>query len=256
MTDEKGESLLNSAIRRGDNGVVQALVKADALDINHNLGFGSPEAVPPTPALHLAAKLGSREIVKLLLRNISLDVNQLDSMGLSALHLAIIHSQLPVIETLVACPRVDINTATKSRLKTPLHLAVKNRSAEMVSMLLAQPDLKPNETDSSTRTPLVMTTEPKFYSQQVVSALQSDPRVAVNFTNAQGDTALHHAVSHANLEVTHDLLQHPKIKTNIKNDAGLTPKKIVEKSRGVNSTALAKALSRHGTSRELRRWFT
>jgi ankyrin repeat protein len=256
MTDEKGESLLNSAIRRGDTGVVQALVKAEALDINHNLGFGSLEAVAPTPALHLAAKLGSRDIVKLLLRNTSLDVSQLDFMGLSALHLAILHSQLPVIETLLACPSVDVNSATKSRLKTPLHLAVKTRSAEMVSMLLAQPGLKPNETDSSIRTPLMMTTEPKFYSSQIVRALLSDPKVDVNFTNAQGDTALHHAVSHANLEVTHDLLQHPEIKTNIKNGAGLTPKKFVEKGRGMNSTALALALSRHETSRELKRWFT
>jgi len=256
MTDEKGESLLNSAIRRGDTRVVQALVKAEALDINHNLGFGSQEAVAPTPALHLAAKLGSREIVKLLLRNMSLDVNQLDSMGLSALHLAIVHSRLPVIETLLAYPIVDVNTATKSRLKTSLHLAVKNRSAEMVSMLLDHPSLKPNETDSSMRTPLMMTMEPKFYSPQVVKALLADPRVDVNFRNAEGDTALHHAVSHANLEATQDLLQHPEIKTNIKNRAGLTPKKLVEKSRGKNTAALAQALSRHGTSKELKMWFS
>jgi ankyrin repeat protein len=256
MIDENGERLLNSAIRRGNTGIVQALARAKTLDINHNPGIGSREAGPRAPALHLAATLGSAEIVKLLLRNESLDVNQIDSTGLSALHLAVLYAQLPVMETLLACPRVDVNITTTNALKTPLHLAVKTRSTEMVRMLLARPGLKPNQVDSSIRTPLMMTTESRFYSPQVVRDLLSDPRLDVNFANAQGDTALHHAANHANVEVAQDLLQHVTIKADIRNGAGLTPRKIAEKGRDANSRALAKLLSRHGTSRELSRWFS
>ena len=270
MTDEKGERLLSSTIRRGDIGVVQALVKAEALDINHNPG--PSETGPPTgtPALHLAAKLGSTEMVKLLLRNPRLDVNLIDSMGLSALHLAILHSQMPVIETLLCSPMININLATRNFLKTPLHLAVKTGSAEIVRMLTG-PTLKPNEPDISFRTPLMMTTEPKFYHRQIVRTLLYDSRVDPDFANAQGDTALHHAALHANLEMVQDLLRCPRIRTDVKNGAGLTPKKVAErgaKAAAVTATgrdatgkdaedfkAVAKALSKFGTSRELGKWF-
>jgi ankyrin repeat protein len=270
MTDEKGERLLNSTIRRGDIGVVQALVKAEALDINHNPAPSGTGPATGTPALHLAATLGSTEIVTLLLGNARLDANLIDSMGLSALHLAILHSRLPVVETLLCSSKININFATRNFLKTPLHLAVKNRSAEMVRMLLDRPNLKPNEPDSSIRTPLMMTAEPKFYHPQVVGTLLSDSRVDPDFTNAQGDTALHHAAMHANLAMVRDLLQCPRIRTDVKNRAGLTPKKVAERgakaaaaATGQDATgkdaedfkAVTKALSKFVTSKELGRWF-
>jgi ankyrin repeat protein len=163
---------------------------------------------------------------------------------------------------------IDINLATRNFLKTPLHLAVKTRSAEIVRMLLARPNLKPNEPDTSIRTPLMMTTEPKFYHPQIVQTLLSDSRVDPDFANVQGDTALHHAAIHANLEMVRDLLQCPRIRTDVKNRAGLTPKKVAERGgkaavMGKDPTgkdaedfkAVAKALSRFVTSKELGRWF-
>jgi Ankyrin repeat len=158
--------------------------------------------------------------MKLLLRNESLKVNQFQLHRLIGVHFALLYSQFPVLETLLASLSVGISTAMKNWLKIPLHLAVKIRSAEMVTILMVQPGLKLDGTYNFIRTLLMTTTGLRFYSPQEVQALLSDLRVVVNFANAQGDTALHHAASCANVGVARDLLWHAETKTDVENWRG------------------------------------
>jgi ankyrin repeat protein len=114
ITNENGERLLSSAIRKCDTGAVQTLVNAGPLESATTLRWPSVKPSNQTPTLHSATKLGSTDIMKLLLRNESLKVNQFQLHRLISVHFALLYSQFPVLEILLASLSVGISTAMKN----------------------------------------------------------------------------------------------------------------------------------------------
>jgi ankyrin repeat protein len=100
-----------------------------------------PAIYPGRTALHMAAANGNAEIVKAICGVADVDLNKRDVFGYTPLHLAC-YSTHPrrdeVIKILLASQFIDANVAAKAKgyYFTPLHLAVKAKSTDIVDMLL------------------------------------------------------------------------------------------------------------------------
>ncbi|CAM6027369.1 unnamed protein product [Sphagnum balticum] len=106
------------------------------------IGNALPAIYPGRTALHMAAANGNSEIVRAICQvKEEVDLNKRDVFGYTPLHLAC-YSTHPkrdeVIKILLASPNIDANVAAKVKgyYFTPLHLAIKAKSTEIVDMLL------------------------------------------------------------------------------------------------------------------------
>jgi hypothetical protein len=100
-----------------------------------------PAIYPGRTALHMAAANGNVEIVRALCEVDDVDLNKRDVFGYTPLHLACYSIHLnrdKVIKILLAYEQTDVNAVAKELgyYLTPLHLAVKAKSTEIVDMLL------------------------------------------------------------------------------------------------------------------------
>ena len=64
------------------------------------------------------------------------DVNATTKAGRTALHIAVERNDVDLVDFLLQQPGVLVNTKDKKGQQTPLYLAVKNKSPQMVEMLL------------------------------------------------------------------------------------------------------------------------
>lgn len=129
-----------------------AAVEAVRARIGQPIPLPSPEAARPEPALHRAVKLGDAARVAEILASDPSAVTSRDREGHTALHVAIAHDRVALVETLLA--RGADPNATTARGSTPLHeLTQRSSRAELVDRLFeAGAALEPR--DASGWTPL------------------------------------------------------------------------------------------------------
>jgi len=133
LEDEAGNTLLTAAISRQLHHFVEVLVKAGASTDLYNPDL---DKYP----LHVAAEVGDVKTAKLLLtlkpNNNKANINAVNKAGRTALHLAAEKTSIEFADFLLQQPRIDVNVADKKGGMTPLYLAVKAKSPQLVEMLI------------------------------------------------------------------------------------------------------------------------
>jgi ankyrin repeat protein len=116
-------------------------VEKDSRHVLNVIRNALPAIYPGRTALHMAAANGNVEIVRGICDVGNVDLNKRDVLGYTPLHLAC-YSTHPkrdeVIKILLASKHIDANVAAKEAgyYFTPLHLAIKAKSTDIVDMLL------------------------------------------------------------------------------------------------------------------------
>lgn len=139
---QRGSTALHRAARTGSNLVVQQLVASqqdtgiNVLDIHNDY----------QTALMLAVRIGSVDVIRLLLQHPEIDANLLQpgTRGLNALIIAIYHARPDVLEALLDSKKVNINSQDTHGM-TALSLAACRGYRKMAEILLkrnADPDLR------------------------------------------------------------------------------------------------------------------
>ncbi|KAK2710168.1 ankyrin-3-like [Artemia franciscana] len=96
-------------------------------------GFWNFAEVSDITSLHLAARIGSKEICKLLLSN-GANVNAKKKDGTTALHIAIRYANVDVVKLLLECG-AEVDSQTKNGI-TPIHLAAQRGDEKVIEILL------------------------------------------------------------------------------------------------------------------------
>ena len=152
---------------------------------------------PRYTALHVAAQRGSPDqcdIVAELLSGCIELVNSFDRDGFTALMLAVLESNIAVVEMLVQCSEVDVNaTNTKIGGMTALHIAAHCNCLPAVQLLLRCSRVKVNFSDANGATPLI--TAARRGNVDIVKELIKCSQVVANAFDKDGWTALHVAAA-------------------------------------------------------------
>lgn len=191
-----------TAAEKGKSKEVTKLLNNPQLDANHIIEG-------KINALVMAAQNGHDKVVSLLLKSEE-RVNPnlfLPADGRTPLGMAARNNHRHVVKILLDDSRIDVNQATSTGA-TALLIAAQYGFLSIVRLLLASPDIKPNLATSNGGTALLMAIQ--YQRLDVFIALLSDTRVDVNYQDINGITPLMMAV-HMNAEFVRLLLLHPKL---------------------------------------------
>jgi len=219
---EQGMTALHRAVFIGDQSIVGLLLHDSRVDVN--LG----DRMQHTP-LHLAVKRGNEPVLRMLLDCPRVDVNAPNAVGCTPLEFAVTKSRKAITSMLVSNPRVNVNLPDP-HLQTPLSIAAQKARTTALQLLLGREDLDVNFRCESGMTPLSHAAQeplkvriaPKRY-ERVISLLGADPRVDVNLIDQSLETPLHKAARARGPNLVEELLRHPDIAVNARNQDGSTP---------------------------------
>ena len=206
----QGENALHVAVASGDLSTVKALLDypSSQIDINTRNVHG-------WTALHYAAESSNALIAQFLLDHQQVNVNIRNKEGNSALDIAMMCENWPVVKILVNDKKFLKTTSNNS--ESALHIAMVRNPWPSVEALL-----------SHTRTDINIKNDKGSSALHVavargnllrVQALLQHPKIDIHVINKQGENSLHIAVAHSNLPLVEILLD-KKIEVNVKNKEG------------------------------------
>lgn len=143
--------------------------------------------------VHIAAQKGHREIVKDLLATNALDVNAVDTGGMSAFLSAAETGHVGIVEDLLATRKVDVN-GVNSVGSSALHLASNGGHVDVVKLLATVPGINMSAVDDYNASALHHAAEEGH--SEILKILLSVPSLAdgVNAQNNGRKNPLHYAV--------------------------------------------------------------
>ena len=173
VTDKDGKTVLHYAVEKKCSAVVEHLVSINPMDMYRNT------------FLHLAAKTGSYDVVKLLI-DLECNPEATNRFGQRVLHYAVEH--ISIVKYLITECKCDPMVTDKDG-KTVLHYAVEKRHLDVVAKYLVS--VNPVDEDGNTFLHFAAKTGSYGFVKQLID-LKCNPEA----TNRFGQTVLHCAVEH------------------------------------------------------------
>ena len=128
-TIEAGETALHCRMAHGDTAAAAEVLPEFRADVNRTYGPSN------RTALHVASANGHHELVKLVC-GAGARIEQVGAEGAAPLHLAIAFGGTEAVAVLLDC-ETDVNCVTEKYGFTPLHIAAKGGSAELLRVMCA-----------------------------------------------------------------------------------------------------------------------
>lgn len=218
--DDATSKFINAVFLKNSK-LVKYLLENEPVNVNRKIKNTGPTKIYDFIPLIYAAENGCKEIVELLLKMPSININIIDNLGLTPLICAAENGEAEVIDLLLEQPDIDVNIQDYSNRATALIFAAKNGHLEAVKSLLKHFNIDINKQESTAGATALMFSAGKGY-KEIVNLLLKHPNIDVNIQNNQGSTALMYAIDNRQNAVIELLLKHLKININIKNNYGIT----------------------------------
>lgn len=208
------------SVNIGDLNKVKELLKLGA-DINA-VGYPLEDHGKRYSSLILAAEKGHLELFEILLCTPSVNINQKDYYGFTALHKASDSGEEKMVELLIGKEGINLNEQDTKFGFTPLYLASWGGYTKVVKKLLGEPGIWVNVKDKNGQTALHKSSSSGH--TEVVKILLSTPGILVNEHDSfNSHTPLHLAADFRHSDTVEVLLSHPDVNVNVKDKYGQTP---------------------------------
>lgn len=169
-------------------------------------------------ALHIAAKQGDLDIVKVLMEGHPELSMTVDMSNTTALHTAAAQGHVEVVDYFLESVS-SLASIAKSNGKTALHSAARNGHVQVLKSLLSKELGSAIRTDKKGQTALHMAV--KGQNLEVVDALIKDP-LWINLVDNKGNTALHIATRKGRTQIVKLLLEKKETDTKVVNRSNET----------------------------------
>ncbi|XP_057782765.1 ankyrin repeat-containing protein At5g02620-like [Salvia miltiorrhiza] len=229
-----GETALYVAAEYGYYELVRELIQF------YDLPAAGIKAKNGFDALHIAAKQGDLEVVKVLMEahpELSMTV---DIANTTALHTAATQGRIEVVNYFLES-ECSLATIAKSNGKTALHSAARNGHVQVVKALLSKEARIITRTDKKGQTALHMAA--KGQNLEVVAELIRADASTINMVDSKGNTALHIAARKGRDHIVKYLVSHKDTDTGVVNRSSETALDAAEKQAHLE---IASVLQAHG----------
>lgn len=232
--NSSGETALYVAAEYGYVDVVREMIKF------YDLAAAGIKARNGFDALHIAAKQGDLDILKVLMEALPELSMTVDISNTTALHTAAMQGHIEVVNFLMESGS-SLAAIARSNGKTALHSAARNGHVEVVRALLEKEPAIATRTDKKGQTALHMAV--KGQNLEVVEELiKGDPSL-LNMVDTKDNTALHIATRKGRAQIVKKLLEHSETDTKVVNRSGETALDTAEKTANADVAAI---LQEHG----------
>lgn len=158
--------------------------------------------------LYMACESGHLAIVKILVQQEQVDINQAKPDGTTPLSIACELNHIAIVQYLLRQPSIDVNKQSTSNI-SPLYITCQNNRLEILNLLLEHPDINVNEPSPQGITGLFIACQKNHVA--IVERLLQYEKIKVNQPNPQGATPLTIACQQGSFEIIQMLLNHPAI---------------------------------------------
>jgi hypothetical protein len=158
--------------------------------------------------------------LRLLLSNSSIDINQTDMHGLTALMNACKKNYLGIVRLLLQRPDINVNMREHKEHSSALLFACQKQHLEMIALLISVPSIDINIVNIKRMTPLMYACKENHYD--VVRLLIAQKNIDLNIQNRKGNTALMLACANNHCDVIRLLIAEENIDINMQNRDGDT----------------------------------
>ena len=177
--------------------------------------------------LHQVVLLKNISYVEFIIQNLpnkEKDINNVDSLGNSALHLAVTLNNNEEIINYLINQGSDINL-TNNKKQTPLHLASGKNKTEYINILLSNPKVDYNPIDYQGFTPFIKACASQAYD--VVKSFLRSNEIKINLKDKIGNTALHYLCEDEKFDLAIELMKKGG-NIEIKNNNDKTPLDLIK----------------------------